>query len=211
MEALMSTNNESTPVAVLGAPKQNTALITFARGVHNALMENPSFPNPTPSLATFAANIDALDDAETKAATKAKGAAAFRDAKKKRVKEDLDHLCDYVQSVVEAAPNGTAAALIESAFMRVKKARKQSTSEVSAKNAGVSGKVQLAAKAVSRAATYSWEYSVDQTQWTPVPDTMYARTEVSGLTRACTYYFRFRTFTRAGRSGYSQVVSLLVH
>jgi len=106
----MSTNNESTPVAVLGAPKQNTALITFARGVHNALMENPSFPNPTPSLATFAANIDALDDAETKAATKAKGAAAFRDAKKKRVKEDLDHLCDYVQSVVEAAPNGTAAA-----------------------------------------------------------------------------------------------------
>jgi len=209
----MSTNSESsTPIAVLRAPKQNRALVTYARAVHNALMENPSFPSPTPSLAVFTTNIDALDDAETKAASKAKGAAAFRDFKMKKVKEDLGHICDYVQSVAEAAPSHVAAAaLIESAFMSVRKAYKRATPEVSAKNAGVSGKVHLAAKAVSREATYSWEYSVDQTQWTPVPDTMYARTEVSGLTRACTYYFRFRTFTRAGRGDYSQVVSLLVH
>ncbi len=209
----MSTNNESTtPVAILKAPKQNKAFIVFARAVHNALIENPSFPSPNPPLATFAANIDALDDAETKAATKAKGAAAFRDSKMRRVKEDLGHICDYVQSVAEAASSpADAVALIQSAFMSVKKPYKRSTPEVSAKNAGVSGKVQLAAKAVARAATYSWEYSVDQTQWTSIPDTMYARTEVSGLTSACTYYFRFRTFTRAGRSDYSQVVSLLIH
>jgi hypothetical protein len=40
---------------------------------------------------------------------------------------------------------------------------------------------------------------------------MKARTEVSGLTSASTYYFRFRAFTRAGRQDYSQVVSLRVH
>ncbi len=63
----MSTNSESTtPVAVLRAPKQVRAFITHARAVHNALMENPSFPSPTPWLAVFGADIDALDDAETK-------------------------------------------------------------------------------------------------------------------------------------------------
>ena len=72
----------------------------------------------------FAANIDTLDDAETKAASKAKGAAAFRDDKMTRVKEDLDHICDYVQSVAEAAPShATAAALIESAFSRTPRKR----------------------------------------------------------------------------------------
>ena len=142
---------------------------------------------------------------------KTKGAATLRDARKKKVKEDLAHLRDYVQGVAEAAPNhGAAAALIESAFMSVRKAAKRSIPEVAAKNSGVSGKVLLAAKAVAPAATYSWEYSVDQAKWTPVTDTMQARTEVSGLSPACVYYFRFRALTRAGWQDYSQVVNLLV-
>jgi hypothetical protein len=160
----------------------------------------------------FAANIDAFDDAETNVASGTRGAATLRDAKKRTVKEDLDHLCDYVQSVAQAAPSpAAAAALIESAFMSVKKVPKRSIPEIAARNAGVSGKVLLAAKAVAREATYSWEYSVDQTKWTPMRDTMHARTEVAGLTSACTYYFRFRSLTRAGWRDYSQVVSLLVH
>jgi hypothetical protein len=35
--------------------------------------------------------------------------------------------------------------------------------------------------------------------------------EVSDLKSAQVYYFRFRSFTREGWQGYSQVVSLLVH
>jgi hypothetical protein len=74
-----------------------------------------------------------------------------------------------------------------------------------------SGARALAAKSLGPSVVYSWEYSLDQATWTPVPDTMKARTVVSGLTSASTYFFRFRTFTRAGQQGYSQVVSLLVH
>ena len=87
----------------------------------------------------------------------------------------------------------------------------RNTSAISAKNADVSGKVILAAKSLGLSVVYSWEYSLDQAEWTPIPDTMKARTVVSGLTSASTYFFRFRTVTRAGKQDYSQVVSLLVY
>jgi hypothetical protein len=86
----------------------------------------------------------------------------------------------------------------------------RSTPEVSVKSADVSGKVLLAAKAVAPGAVYVWEYSVDQSKWTALPEIMRSRTELSGLTPACTYYFRFRALTRAGWQNYSNVVSLIV-
>jgi hypothetical protein len=70
--------------------------------------------------------------------------------------------------------------------------------------------VRLAAKAVAPKAVYVWEYSVDQSNWTPLPETMTSRTELSGLTPACVYYFRFRALTRAGWRDHSHVVSLIV-
>jgi uncharacterized SAM-dependent methyltransferase len=70
--------------------------------------------------------------------------------------------------------------------------------------------VRLAAKSVAPKVVYHWEHSMDQETWTPLPETMLTRTEVSGLKSAQTYYFRFRAFTRAGWQDYSQVVSLLV-
>jgi hypothetical protein len=57
---------------------------------------------------------------------------------------------------------------------------------------------------------YSWEHSSDQSTWTPLPEAMQSRMEVSGLMSAQVYYFRFRALTREGWQGYSQVVSLLV-
>ena len=209
----MSTNNESTgPVAVLLLPELNKPLLTFARAVHGALLNNPAFPSPNPPLDVLAADIAAFEDAETKAASRAKGAASLRDAKKRKVKEDLFHLRDYVQSVVETDTSPAAAsALIESAFMSVRKVPKRTFPELSAKNADVSGKVRLTAKAVAPMAVYSWEHSLGQSTWTRLPETMRTRMEVADLTSAQVYYFRFRAFTRAGWQDYSPVVSLLVH
>lgn len=95
--------------------------------------------------------------------------------------------------------------------MSVKKTAKRTTPELSVKNADVSGKVTIAAKASATPAVYSFEYSTDQSNWIALPNLMKSRTELSGLTPACTYYFRFRTFTRTGQQDYSQVVRLLVH
>jgi hypothetical protein len=200
------------PVAVLMLPKLNKPLLTLTRAIYGSLLDNPSFPSPNPPLAVFAAHIDAYEEAETKAASRAKGSASLRDAKKKIVKDDLFHLRDYVQSVVESNTSPAAAtALIESAFMSVRKVPKRDFPELSAKNADVSGKVMLAAKAVAPVAVYHWEHSIDQSTWTPLPETMRTRTEVSGLKSAQVYYFRFRAFTREGWQDGSQVVSLLVH
>ena len=209
----MSTINETTsPTVALMLPKGNLALIQFAKATHAALLNNTNFPNPSPPLAAFEKNIIEFEEAETKATSRARGAAKLRHAKRKKVKEDLFHYRDYVQSVVAACPDvAGAAALIESAFMTVRKAPRRHVPEVSAKNGDVSGKVVLSAKAVASAATYFWEYSEDQSTWTPVPETMQARTEVSGLTAARLYYFRFRALTRAGRQDYSHAVSLVVH
>ena len=209
----MSAINESTgPVAVLLLPGLNRPLLTFARAVHSALLHNPAFPNPTPPLDVLAEDIASFEDAETKAASRTKGAASLRNAKKKKVREDLLHLRDYVQSVVETNTSpAAAAALIESAFMNVRKVPKRTVPDLSAKNADVSGKVLLIAKAVAPVAVYYWEHSLDQSTWTRLPQTMQTRVEVASLTSAEVYYFRFRTFTRAGWQDYSPVMSLLVH
>ncbi len=200
------------PVVVVNAPTINRELNIYARAVYGALLDNPNFPDPIPPLSTFAEHIAESEDAETKVATRAKGAASFRNGKKKKVMEDLNQYRAYVQRVVDNdTPPAAATGLIESAFMSVKKVPKRQTPELSVKNAEVSGKVKLAAKVAGTPAVYSFEYSVDQSSWTPLPNTMRSRTEVSGLTSACTYYFRFRTFTRDGQQDYSQVVSLLVH
>lgn len=208
----MNTNtNTYGPIATLNLPKQNKALLMFAKAVRDAMKNNANFPDPDPTMATFEADINTFDAAETKAATRAKGSAAARDAAKQVVMNDLFHLCDYVQGVAEKIPNpANAAAVIESAFMTVKKATVRTKPELSAKNTGVPGEVAISAKSVGPMAVYYWEHSADQVTWSALPETLKASTTMSDLPWAKMHYFRFRTLTPAGKSDYSQSVGLLV-
>ena len=86
---MSAVNTLITLVVVLNCPRSVKEFITYARGVLVALQNNISFPSPPLSLDVFAMDIGALEEAETKAATRAKGAAAFRDAKLAKVKDDL--------------------------------------------------------------------------------------------------------------------------
>lgn len=200
------------PQAVLNFPPTDGALITYATNVYNALYNNPLFPDCDPPLPVFLADIKAYADAQGKAANKGWGMIKARNARRRKVKTDLHHLRDYIQSVAEtAASPADAAALITSVFLSIKKVTLRSKAELAASNTGVSGEVELSAKAVADTATYYWEYSLDQKSWTAVPETMQSKTRISGLTPATTYYFRFRALTRKGKGDYSQVVSLLVH
>jgi hypothetical protein len=202
----------SGPMAVLSLPKSAKELLTVGKAVHDAMANNPSFPSPNPPLNVFKAKLNALDEAETKAAARTWGAAMARDAIKKEVVNDLYHLRDYVQGVAEKIPlPETAAAVITSAFMRVKKVPQRVVPPLTAKNTGVPGQVALAARTVAPVASYYWEYSFDQESWTPVPETLKASTTIDGLPWAKVSYFRFRALTRTGKGDYSPVVSLLVH
>ncbi|MFT3765229.1 MAG: hypothetical protein QM820_06890 [Minicystis sp.] len=208
----MSSRHEpSGPVAALMLPKTHKPLITYARAVHDHMLNNPNFPNPSPTLAVFAADIAAFEDAETQAASRAKGAAKARDARAKKVRGHLANLRHYVQTVADAQANhADAAAVIESAFMTVRKKPTRTRPELSIKSTGVSGSVEISARAVAHTATYYWQYSLDQQTWINAPDTMTARTVIAGLTSAQRYYFRFRALTRGGEIGYSHVVSFVV-
>ncbi len=201
----------SGPMAVLFLPKSAKELLTVGKAVHDAMANNPSFPSPNPPLNVFKAKLNALDEAETKAAARTMGAATARDALKKEVVNEMYHLRDYVQGVAEKVPlPEAAAAVITSAFMRVKKVPQRVVPPLTAKNTGVPGQVALAARTVAPVASYYWEYSFDQESWTPVPETLKASTTIDGLPWARVSYFRFRALTRAGKGDYSPVVSLLV-
>ncbi len=124
---------------------------------------------------------------------------------------DLRHLADYVQSVAEAhATPAEAIAVIESAFMRVRKPVARTKAELEARNDEMPGTVEVIAKAVAPRATYFWQYSLDQVTWVNAAETMRASTAIGGRKAAQTYFFRFRSLTPGGPRDYSQVVSLLV-
>jgi beta-xylosidase len=79
------------------------------------------------------------------------------------------------------------------------------------KQGSVSGTVTLSAKAAAKKAAYNWQYSTDQKTWTSLPQTLKAKTGVSGLTAGTTYYFRSQALTPKGGDGdWGQVISLLV-
>ena len=200
------------PTAVLRFPKRNTELLLFAKAVLIALTGNASFPSPNPTLANFGNDVAALDQAQTSAATRAKGAAEARNAKRLKVKQDLHSLRDYVQNVVETSQvsNSVAAAMIVSAGFAVKIVTAPYKPTFVVENAVLPGSVTLAARRVAPNATYSWQWSSDGTNWSSAPDTVKASTVISGLTSAHVYSFRFRALSRKGQTDWSQIVSLLV-
>jgi hypothetical protein len=65
-------------IAILNLPTKVPALILYAQGVAKGLGNNPSFPNPSPSVAQILAAILALNTTETAAMGRTKGAVLAR-------------------------------------------------------------------------------------------------------------------------------------
>ena len=185
-------------------------VITFAQNVASALTGNPHFPSPTPTLASFQADVAALNTAETAVLSRTKGAAVARDAKLAVVKTDLENLKAYVQTVAAAAAPADADAIIESSGMTIRKVTLHSKPAIAAKPGSVTGTVNLAAKAPAKKAAYVWQYSTDQKTWTTVPQTVQSKTGISGLTAGTQYYFRYQPVTKTGVGDWSQTVALMV-
>jgi hypothetical protein len=201
------------PVAVLKYPRQDKALLGYAKGVLAAMIANAYYPNAGPLLATFKKDIDEYDAAETNAATKTLGAVALRNARRKKVIEDLHHLRDHVQGEIEAkaqANPADAAAMILSAGMAVRKIGKHNKAPLQVRNLGPSGTVLILVRALGASVVYFFQYSTDQINWIDVPETFKASLTLHGLSPATVYYFRFRARTRTGAVDFSQIVSLMV-
>jgi len=198
-------------IAVLKMSHKVKSLITFAQSVATAMLANTaSFPSPSPTLANFKADIDALVTAETAVLARTKGAVETRNAKLATVKSALDNLKTYVQAVADAANPSNAAAIIESAGMTLRKVTLHDKAALAVKQGSVSGTVVLAAKAAAKRAAYDWQYSTDQKTWTSIPPTLQAKTGVSGLAAGTVYFFRVQPLVRTGEENWSGIVSFMV-
>jgi hypothetical protein len=195
--------------AVLNLPRRKTAIAPFATAVLNAMTGNASLPNPTIPLSTVTADLSAFQAAEASVVSRVKGATATRNEAYATLHADLQHLLAYVQLVADANP-ATAQSIIESAGMSVRKNATHPKSALSVEAGPASGSVKLVAKAVARRASYEWQFSTDQKNWTLAAVTLQAKTAIGGLTSGTVYYFRFRGVTAAGEGAFSQVVFLLV-
>jgi hypothetical protein len=200
----------SRAIAVLKMSKRINNVVAFAQAVATAMNKNPLFPTPTPTMTTYEADLAALVAAESVAVTRAKGAAETRNAKLAAVVADLEALRTYVQGVVDVSPPANGVSIIESAGMSVRKVTLHDKAALVVKQDLTSGSVSLLAKAAKRPAAYSWEHSVDQKTWVAMPQTLEAKTSLSGLTAGTIYYFRVQVLSKAGDANWSQVVSLMV-
>jgi hypothetical protein len=172
---------------------------------------NPSFPAPTPTLATVAAAIGDLQTAETAALARTKGAANARNDKRAVLIGLLQLLKAYVQSIADGTPeNGST--IIASAGIAVKKAPARAPRVFAAKEGAVSGTAKLVAPSAGIRSSYEWEYSIDGGKtWVAMPPTIQAKTSVVGLAAGTTVQFRYRAVTpKTGASDWSPAFSLLV-
>ena len=198
------------PIAVLILPKRVPALITYAQSVVTAMTGNPSFPAPAPALPVVTTAIAALQTAETTALTRVKGAVEARNQERAALVTLLGQLRGYIQTVADADVE-TAATVIRSAGIAVKRTGARSPRVFDAQQGAASGSARLVAATAGRRASYEWQFSTDGGKtWVMAPSTLQAATTVTGFTPGVTVEFRYRPVTKTGEGNWSQTVQLIV-
>ena len=197
---------------VLKVPKPRRNLYTYAKIVRKSLAGNPGFS--TADLAVLDARIEILNQAETAAGHREPGAAAACAAAREAVRQELNHLRDFVQGVLEEQA-GTVdlkgiQALVESAAMDLRKVSVRAKAVFGATYGAVAGSVNLTAPASRQRDPHEWQHSADQLTWLVLPSTRQARTTVTGLPVGVAQHFRHRTLTKGGYTEWSDPTVALV-
>lgn len=197
------------PLAVLRLPKNASALVTFATGVVHAMTGNWNFPSP-PSLVDLQNAADALQVAETAAASRTRGAAGVRNQKRHALVTLLEVARTYVQGIADANVED-ASGIILSANLAVRKTPVQPPRGFKVKAGDAPGVVKIVAPAAAKRAAYEWQHSADGgATWVDAPSTLQARTVVSGLTPQTIALFRYRALVKSGEGEWSAPVTHFV-
>ncbi|HEX3345261.1 MAG TPA: hypothetical protein VHS09_11845, partial [Polyangiaceae bacterium] len=160
--------------------------------------------------ALTAAVLD-LQNAETVALSRTKGAVTVRNEKRTVLVGLLQQLRGYVQGVADATPEN-AASIIQSAGLAVRKVPTHAPRTFAARQGTVSGAAKIVAVSAGPRSSYDWEYSIDGGKtWVAAPSTIQAKTSVAGLPAGTTVLFRYRAVTAKGGQGdWTQPTGLLV-
>jgi len=193
---------------LLGFPKSNADLISFAKGIVSAMTGNVNFTTPSPALAGIIANITALELAQNTVRTGIKGSVANRDLKREALLKDLRLLNAYAQHITDNNPSN-AGVIAQSSGFKEKQSTLNTKLSFEVKNTTKSGCVALIAKSIAVRAAYEWRMSIDGNKWDNLPTTINSRTTVEMLNPGTTYYFQFKSITKDGHDAWSQVLNLM--
>jgi hypothetical protein len=211
-------STEDTPMTVsmkrvlvgLHQPANAAALVVYASSIIERMTNNRWFSEPVPSLARVRSATKALDDAETKALTLARGLKEKRNRARAALVSLLKQLKAYVETVANDNPDN-AVSVIESSGMHVVTPTHPVKAPFAVRHGKVSGQVRLDLKADHKGSSYNWQMSTDGGEtWIDLPKTAQAHTLVSGLVPGKTYWFRARILTRRGLGDWTDKLSIIV-
>jgi hypothetical protein len=188
-----------------------------AYAVYNGMAADPvRYVAPNPPLPVLQGQIEKVEDAEKRAATRVRGAASVRDVEREALAAMLETERSYVQTLCDAEP-GHAVAIAEGAGLVVALPTTRVTPILDAGNAAQSGAVDLFANASAlidkrgRKTFFNWQWTTDGgATFHDATPTALARTTVEDLAPLTMVGFRVAVSDRDGRGPWSQVVSILV-
>jgi CheY-like chemotaxis protein len=196
-------------IAVLKRVRRNGDDILYAKFVADQMAQNPLFGSPPIPFAKIESDIEALQAAEAHTLTRSAEAVSARNACFALVWCELQRLRSYVQMVADASP-GSAAAIVESAGMCVKKSSGHGRAAFKAAKGPRGGSVSLFGQREKTRASYEWQFSLDGTTWQTGAWTVKASAVIDGLESGKRYFFRFRSVTKAGMGDFGQVITFVV-
>ena len=168
--------------------------ITYAGTVVASITENKElFPSPTPELKTITDLADELQLAYEASRDGSKTATSIMNTKVYELDVQLTALGSYVAVIANNNPE-RGDTIIISAGMEVKRTTERAPQEFVVVNTKHSGFVFITSK-IERRASYVWEYSLDQENWTNCAVTRVARTSIGDLLPGKRYYFRVAAIT----------------
>jgi len=191
-------------------PESIPALLGVVEVVLKGMTGNSFFPSPSPSLASVAAALAELRDAEVAVQSRTRGTVELRDEKLAALGSLLTRLKAYVQGVADDDPEH-AGSIIASAGMSLWKAGAGAKPPFTVKAGGVDGSVLLSVRAAAKDGAYLWEWSDDGGKtWNKAPTTKQTTTTVTGLPSGVMCLFRFRAVVRSGESDWSEPLAFRV-
>ena len=205
----MSVRMHKTLVA-LNLPGSLPALIDVVDAMVQRMAGTIWFPDPDPPLATVASAIAELREALVAKETRTRGTAAARNEKLATAVDLITRLKGYVQAVANDNPE-SAAAIIASAGMSVKKSAAYARLPFSVKQGPTSGSARLMARSAGDRGSHQWRHSTDGGgTWQSAPQTQQGKAVIRGFVPGQTAWFRHRPVTIHGEGAWSEPIAIVV-
>lgn len=191
---------------------QNVTLVAYAKNlsdnelklhgqhIHNSLLGNIHFSNPSPTLAQLQSVISNLNNAINNQRPGDKASTSAVQAVMSELKRYLKALAAYVQFTA----NNDVTIALTSGFS-LKQSYVRTAQSFNAKQGNLSGTVKLETQAGNRVA-YIWEMSPDPIDvWQIVDITVNSKIVIKDLTPGKKYWFRVAIVNKKGQQPYSEV------